>query len=111
MRTDLPGWLAPVSGGRVAVGGGPLRHWGLCETWRIRWADGSTTVVKRSSGEEARALDVYEHLLIPYRIAAPRLLAAHGSRAGRCSRRTCAGWPQPSRRPSSTATSRPRTSC
>ena len=74
----LPEWLALVSSGRVAVGGDKLRHWGISETWRICWADGPTTIVKRATGDEARALEVYEQLLIPYRIVAPRLLAAHG---------------------------------
>lgn len=73
----LPEWLPLVSGGRVAVGGDKLRHWGISETWRICWTDGPTTVVKRGAGEEALALDVYQKLLIPYQIAAPRLLAAH----------------------------------
>jgi Ser/Thr protein kinase RdoA (MazF antagonist) len=73
----VPAWLPLVSDGRVAVSGDKLRHWGISETWRIRWTDGPTTIVKRASGEEALALDVYEHLLIPYRIAAPRLIAAH----------------------------------
>jgi Ser/Thr protein kinase RdoA (MazF antagonist) len=73
----VPPWLSLVSGGRVAVDGDKLRHWGISETWRIRWTEGPTTIVKRSAGEEARALYVYEKLLIPYRIAAPRLLSAH----------------------------------
>lgn len=73
----FPDWLALVSGGRVALGGDKLRHWGISETWRIRWAAGPTTIVKRGAGDEALALDVYEQLLIPYRIAAPRLIAAH----------------------------------
>ncbi len=77
VQRELPVWLAAVSDGRVAVGGDRLRHWGLSETWRIGWTDGSTTIVKRSAGEEARALDVYEHLLVPYRIAAPQVIAAH----------------------------------
>jgi Ser/Thr protein kinase RdoA (MazF antagonist) len=76
-RAEFPAWLPLVSGARVAVRGDKLRHWGISETWRIRWADGSTAIVKRGAGEEAFALDVYEHLLIPYRIAAPRLMAAH----------------------------------
>lgn len=76
-QVEFPTWLALVSGGRVAVSGDKLRHWGISETWRIAWIDGSTTIVKRAAGEEALALDVYEHLLIPYRIAAPRLIAAH----------------------------------
>ncbi|GLY99566.1 hypothetical protein [Actinoplanes sp. NBRC 103695] len=74
---DSPGWLPLVSGGRVAVGGDKLRHWGISETWRIRWTGGSTTIVKRGAGAEALALDVYEQVLIPGRIAAPRLIAAH----------------------------------
>ncbi|WP_345629723.1 phosphotransferase [Rugosimonospora acidiphila] len=73
----MPGWLGLVAGGRVAVGGDKLRHWGISETWRIRWAAGPTTIVKRCAGEEALTLDVYEELLIPCRISAPRLLAAH----------------------------------
>jgi len=73
----FPSWLPLVSEGRVAVSGDKLRHWGISETWRIRWADGSTTIAKRGAGEEALALDVYEHLLIPHRIAAPCLIAAH----------------------------------
>jgi Ser/Thr protein kinase RdoA (MazF antagonist) len=79
MPTDreLPEWLALVSGDRVAVDGDKLRHWGISETWRIRWTDGPTTIVKRGAGEEADALDIYEQLLIPYRITAPRLLATH----------------------------------
>jgi phosphotransferase family enzyme len=73
----LPEWLPLVAGGRVATGGDSLRHWGINETWRIHWAGGPATIVKRSGGEEARALDVYEELLIPHGVAAPRLLAAH----------------------------------
>ncbi|MFG1605079.1 phosphotransferase [Actinoplanes sp. NPDC049265] len=73
----LPAWLPLVSEGRVAAGGDKLRHWGISETWRIRWADGSSSIVKRGAGDEALALDVYEELLIPYAIDAPRLTAAH----------------------------------
>jgi len=76
-EAKLPEWLPLVSGGRVAVGGDKLRHWGISETWRICWTDGPTTIVKRGAGEEALALDVYEQLLIPYGIAAARLLAAY----------------------------------
>ena len=50
MRVEFPAWLPLVSGGRVAVGGDKLRHWGISETWRIRWADGATTIVKRGAG-------------------------------------------------------------
>jgi Ser/Thr protein kinase RdoA (MazF antagonist) len=74
---DFPAWLPLVSDSRVAVSGDKLRHWGISETWRIRWADGPATIVKRGAGEEALALDVYETLLIPYRIPAPRLIASH----------------------------------
>ena len=74
---EFPAWLSLVSADRVAVGGDKLRHWGISETWRIRWTGGSTSIVKRGAGEEAHALDVYEQLLIPGRIAAPRLIAAH----------------------------------
>jgi len=77
MRVEFPAWLPLVSGGRVAAGGDKLRHWGISETWRIGWADGTTTIVKRGAGEEALALDVYEHLLIPFRVAAPRLITAY----------------------------------
>jgi Ser/Thr protein kinase RdoA (MazF antagonist) len=76
-ETELPAWLRLVSNGRAAAGGERLRHWGISETWRVRWTDGSTTIVKRGTGEEALALDVYERLLIPCQITAPQLLAAH----------------------------------
>jgi Ser/Thr protein kinase RdoA (MazF antagonist) len=76
-KPNFPRWLPLVADGRVAVNGDKLRHWGISETWRIGWTDRSTSIVKRGSGEEALALDVYEHLLIPYRIAAPRLITAH----------------------------------
>ncbi|RQX01611.1 phosphotransferase [Micromonospora arida] len=77
MQAKLPPWLSLVSDGQAAVGGDRLRHWGISETWRICWTDGSTTIVKRGAGEEALALEVYEQLLMPYRIAAPKLIAAH----------------------------------
>ncbi len=73
---QTPDWLGRVAGGRVPVGGDQLRAWGICDTWRVRWADGTTTVAKRVAGEELTALDVYERLLVPHRIPAPRLLAA-----------------------------------
>jgi len=50
MRTEFPDWLALVSGDRVAVGGDKLRHWGISETWRVGWADDTTTIVKRGAG-------------------------------------------------------------
>ncbi|MEV6633572.1 phosphotransferase [Actinoplanes sp. NPDC051470] len=74
---EVPGWVSVVCGGRVAAGGDQLRCWGISETWRVRWDDGSTAIVKRGAGEEALALDVYEQLLIPGGIAAPRLIASH----------------------------------
>jgi Ser/Thr protein kinase RdoA (MazF antagonist) len=77
VRAELPRWLPLVAGGRVAAGGDKLRHWGISETWRIHWSDGPTTIVKRAAGDEALALDVYQQLLIPCRVAAPRLLEAH----------------------------------
>ena len=77
MPTELPEWLALVADDRVPVDGDRLRRWGGNETWRIHWADGPSTIVKRGDGEQACELDVYEHLLIPYRITSPRLLASH----------------------------------
>jgi Ser/Thr protein kinase RdoA (MazF antagonist) len=76
-ETVLPTWLRLVSDGRTAAGGDRLRHWGLSETWRVRWTDGPTTIVKRGAGEEALALDVYQRLLTPCQITAPQLLATH----------------------------------
>jgi hypothetical protein len=77
MPSELPEWLGVVVGEVAPTDGDRLRHWGISETWRIRWTDGSTTIVKRGAGEQARELDVYQHLLIPYRITSPRLLASH----------------------------------
>jgi phosphotransferase family enzyme len=74
---DFPAWLPLVSDGRPVADGTKLRHWGISETWRIRWADGSSSIVKRGAGDEALALDVYEDLLIPYGIPAPALTASH----------------------------------
>lgn len=72
-----PDWINTVAGDRIAIGGKQLRHWAFSETWRIRWADGTTTIVKRGSGEMAAELDAYERLVVPYRIPAPELLASH----------------------------------
>ncbi len=77
MSAERPDWLGLVAGDCVALGGDKLRHWGGSETWRIRWADGSTAIVKRADGTSAAELDVYQRLLIPFGITAPQLLASH----------------------------------
>lgn len=66
--TVLPAWLRLVSDGRTAAGDDRLRHWGISETWRVRWTEGPSTIVKRGAGEEALALDVHER---PHAAACP----------------------------------------
>jgi hypothetical protein len=83
VSADPPEWLDAVAAGRVATGGERLRAWGVSETWRVRWDAGPATIVKRGDGDRAGELDVYERLLTPYRIAAPRLLGSWRG-AGRC---------------------------
>ena len=74
---SLPDWIDVVTmpGGLTPVRGEKLRHWELCETWRVWWSEGPPTIVKRAAGGEAAEADAHERLLIPYAIAAPRLLA------------------------------------
>jgi hypothetical protein len=75
IETTLPGWLPELDG--TIVGGDLLRRWALSEVWRIH-LDGATrksVIAKRGVGEPAGEARRYHEMVVPLKIAAPRLLA------------------------------------
>ncbi|WP_028545691.1 phosphotransferase [Paenibacillus taiwanensis] len=50
-----------------------LRHWSLSEVYRIKLTSGDTRIIKWGGCEMAREADVYNQLLAPLHIRAPRL--------------------------------------